>query len=366
MTDDVDLTGVHFNRTKRGPLKSRWQVYAWRGGPAIMTVDQITKPKLDAAALRKFVDAKEAPPTKPRGDTFPALANAYLASPEYLLNDKGGPRSTYTKRDYKMWADRAKAEFADAKVKFFDDPTFRADIIAWRDQWSHSPRMADSALSVLSIILAWGAERGWLSGDPCKLIARKYGRATRADILWTDAEIDAVAAKMRPHIARAFRLAAWTGLARGDLVALRWSSVGDLYISRPRNKTGTEQVIPLFDQTRALLVEFERFAASRKVRPLTVVTTRGGRQMTPEGFATAVHRAHKVAGVAPGKTLHDLRGTFATRLMEAGLADVEVDGILGWDTGKSSAIRLAYISRRSVVLSAIKRLQERTKKDRPL
>lgn len=363
VTEPVDLTGVHFVRTKRGPLGSRWQVYAWRGGPRILTADQLVKPRLTAEALGKLVDARRAPATKPRGDTFPALADAYLSSPEYLLNDAGKPRSPYTKRDYRMWAERAKAEFAGAKVAWFDDPTFRADIIAWRDKWAHSPRMADNALSVLSIVLSWGAERGWLATDPCKLISRKYRAGQRADIVWTDEEVEAVAAKMRPHLARAFRLIAWTGLPRSDIVALRWAEVGDLFISRERNKTSAGQVIPLFDQSRALLDEFRAYARGRKIQSLFVVTTRGGKQMTPEGFATAVHRAHKAAGVAAGKTLHDLRGTFATRLMDAEFTDPEIDEVLGWEGGTSGRIRRTYISRRNVVLSAIARMRERTARE---
>ena len=67
------------------------------------------------------------------------------------------------------------------------------------------------------------------------------------------------------------------------------------------------------------------------------------------------------AALARGKTLHDVRGTFATRLMRAGFADGEIDEILGWETGKSARIRRRYISRKAVVISAIERMRKRSK-----
>lgn len=156
-----------------------------------------------------------------------------------------------------------------------------------------------------------------------------------------------------PHVARAFKLASWTGLARGDLVRLRWDQVGDLYISRKRGKTGVEAVIPLFDETRAILAELLPKAA------VTVLTNARKKPWTPRGFASAVEDARAAAGVAIGKTLHDLRGTFATRLMHNGFEDREIDEILGWETGKSARIRRVYISRKAVVISAIERMRNR-------
>lgn len=358
----IDLTGLHFVRTKRGPLDSRWHVYAWRGkgAPCIMTVDQILKPALTQEALAKLVDVRRSPAEKPRGDLFLALTHAYLGSREYRT------LADVTKRDYRKWIERAQTEFGAAKVVWFNDPRTRIKITKWRDNWGHSPRQAKYAMQVLSLVFDWGVERGWLALNPVKAIRSKYS-VDRADIVWTDEEIDAVAAHMQPHIARAFRLSAWTGLARGDLVSLRWSEVGDNWIAKKRNKTHVEAVIPLFDQTRELLAEFKAASHGRKVASLFVVTNKWGKQFKPTGYATAVHRAHKAAGVAQGKTLHDLRGTFATRLMAAGLSNDDIDEIMGWESGNSSRTRRSYISRSAVVMSAIEQFQKRnsSKAERP-
>lgn len=75
------------------------------------------------------------------------------------------------------------------------------------------------------------------------------------------------------------------------------------------------------------------------------------------GFAANVEKARDDAKVAKGKTLHDLRGTFATRLMQKGFEDREIDEILAWEPGKSARIRRRYISRKAVVLNAIERMR---------
>ena len=59
----------------------------------------------------------------------------------------------------------------------------------------------------------------------------------------------------------------------------------------------------------------------------------------------AVERARNAAGVAEGKTLHDLRGAFATRLMREGFKDAEIDEILGWETRKSAHSTTLHQSR---------------------
>jgi integrase len=93
----------------------------------------------------------------------------------------------------------------------------------------------------------------------------------------------------------------------------------------------------------------------------------------PRGFASAVEDPCAAVGertgkgervlYPEGKTLHDLRGTFATRLMQNGFEDREIDEILGWETGKSARIRRVYISRKAVVISAIERMRKRDNKD---
>jgi integrase len=324
-----------------------------------MDAEGLAKPSLTPDALAALVKSHESR-TEPRRDTFAGLAIAYQASPEYQR------LAASTRREYSVWIDRAREEFGDASLRLFSDPRMRGEILKWRDKWAHAPRQSLYAIQVLSRILSWGIQRGWLMYNAAASTPSIY-TADRSEIIWEDHEVEAVAAKMNAHVARAFKLAAWTGLARSDLVALRWDEVGNLYISRRRSKSRSrrtgEQVIPLFDETRKILKGFKKTA-------VTVVTNQRGAPFTTRGFATAVERARNAANkdrkenekIAVGKTLHDLRGTFATRLMRHGFEDRDIDEIMGWETGKSARIRRRYISRKAVVISAIERMRKQPKK----
>lgn len=338
----LKLTEVHFVKYRKKDGRLRWYVYAWRGGPKIMDGAGERKPALTPDAVAAYHKAHE-DRRLPPANTFASLVVAYLDSPEF------GGLADATKKDYRRWTDKAVEQFGDASLRLFGDRRMRGEILKWRDKWAYAPRQSHYAIQVLSRVLAWGVQRGLLLHNPAASMPSLY-KADRADIVWTDDEIEAVAAKMQPHVARAFRLAALTGLARGDLVALRWDQVSDLYIERARNKTGVVQIIPLFDETRALLAEFPKSA-------VTVVTNQWGKPFTARGFSMAVERARDKAKVAEGKTLHDIRGTFGTLLMRRGFEDREIDEIMGWETGKSSRIRRSYISRRAVVIAAVERFK---------
>lgn len=349
------IEGVHFVRRRLASGITRWHVYAWRGGPKIMEADGVRKPALTPDALTALVKA-QSEKGQPRRDTFEGLAVAYLGSPDFRK------LADYTRRDYRIWIDRARLEFGRASLRLFSDLRMRGSILEWRDKWAHAPRQAAYAMQVLSRVLSWGLQRGWVMHNPAAGMPSVY-KADRSDVVWEDHEIEAVAAEMNAHVVRAFKLAAWTGLSRGDLVTLRWDEIKETHIERRRSKTGVEQIIPLFDETSALLANFPKSA-------VTVVTNHHGKPFTPRGLAMAVERARSEANekrqdadkVAVGKTLHDIRGTFATRLMRRGFEDRDIDEIMGWETGKSARIRRRYISRRAVVISAIVRMREKSKK----
>jgi integrase len=317
-----------------------------------MTADGAAKPALTSDALTRLVKAQESR-SEPRRDTFAALATAYLGSPEYLgLAER-------TRSDYREWIDRARRKFGKANMRALGNPKMRGELLDWRDTFAASPRQADYGMMILARVIGWGVQRGWLAVNPAAGAPTLY-RSDRSEIVWENHEVEAVCSEMLPHQARAFRLAAWTGLARGDLVKLRWDEVRADYIERRRSKSGVAQIIPLFDETRALLAECKAFQSKRKnkVAAVTVVTNRTGTPFTSRGFGVACERAKKEAGVRAELRLHDLRGTFATRLMQRGFEDAEVDAILGW-TGKSARIRRAYISRGARVISAIERMRRR-------
>ncbi len=160
-------------------------------------------------------------------------------------------------------------------------------------------------------------------------------------------------------------MAACTGLRRGDLVALPWSAVGEHAIvwqtakSRGKNRI----VIPLLPETKALLDRIRgRYStemaalpeAKRKPMPRTVLSNTRWLPWSAMGLGSRFNDAKKESGITVN--LHDLRGTFATRCMIAGLTDQEIADILGWGTKDVAAIRVRYVDQTRVVVALAERI----------
>lgn len=56
--------------------------------------------------------------------------------------------------------------------------------------------------------------------------------------------------------------------------------------------------------------------------------------------------------------LHDVRGTFATRLILSGLTDTEVAEIMAWSVDKVSGIRRTYVDRSSTIVAIGERIRK--------
>jgi hypothetical protein len=85
----------------------------------------------------------------------------------------------------------------------------------------------------------------------------------------------------------------------------------------------------------------------------------------PWGFASGGCRARDAAGIMfvdpdsgekKRKHLHDVRGTFATRLILAGLNDAEVAEIMGWSVEKVSGIRRTCVDQSRTIVAIGERI----------
>jgi integrase len=121
-------------------------------------------------------------------------------------------------------------------------------------------------------------------------------------------------------------LALNTGMRRSELLSLEWSSVDlnqrTIRLINTKSETG-ERVIPMNAAVHSLLSELAMTATS----PLVIPSSRkpGVRLVDlKKGF----HKAISSAGI-PHIRFHDLRHTFATRLVRAGVDIVTVQHFLG-------------------------------------
>jgi integrase len=156
---------------------------------------------------------------------------------------------------------------------------------------------------------------------------------------------------------QAVKLACLTGLRRGDLINLRWGQIGDLVIEKATSKSGGARVavIPLLSETKLLLQEIGRGTAEGHV----LLNSRK-QPWTGDGLTHLIVDASKVAKVE--KTLHDARGTFATRLRLAGLDRDQIADIMGWKKDRVDRILTRYVDQATVITAMVQKLRENEKK----
>lgn len=332
------MPGLHIVRkpTKNG---SRWYVYAWRGGPLLLKVEgakpAITRELLDAQyRAREEAFGREA-------EDIDWLVGCYKDSPQYDI------LAHNTKRDYRLWLDRISERFGTTPLEAFDDWRMKGDVITWRDAWAHQPRTADKAVVMITTLLNWGQDNGKLRQHQCHNIELLH-HADKSHQIWEDRHWKAVESKegFPAHMMTALRLASLTGLRLGDLVALDWSQVfPNSIVVEKTQKRGTRATIPILPELRKLLEQIGRKKGK-------VLLNSRGKGWTANGIGTVWQR-NKPEGF--DRTIHDLRGTYATTLMTKGVTDEEIADVLGWKSKEIAQIRRRYVDQERVVISITER-----------
>jgi integrase len=330
------VTGLNVvsKKTKHGIA---WYVYAWRGGPCIHR-QMYNKPVITAEMIAEAIKARG--PTA-AVDTFDHVVDLYRQSPEFdRLADS-------TKRDYRLWLDRISSKFGRAPLAAFEDQRMRREIIEWRNEWASKPRSADKASVTMATVLGWAQEQGIVSVNIAARI-RQLHSVNKADQVWTDDHWQAIrTTKDYPaHLDRALRLASLTGLRLGDLVRLTWADVGDKAIILTTRKRKGRAIVPILPDLRKLLDEIGRQTGE-------VLRNSRGQPWTESGLGSVFQKT-KPEGF--DRTIHDLRGTYATWLAMRGLTDEEIARIIGWTAKRIGEIRARYVDEARVLVSLIDRL----------
>lgn len=328
--------------------------YAFKGGPLIWRGDKLPEPlPPDHPVIAAWQEGQKAGRRQKSEGLVSGLVTDFKGSAAFLaLADS-------TKEQWRRWLDRIEDEFGELEVEGLDDRAFRKEIINWRDRWKDTPRQADYAIQVMSRLLSFGKDMGELDFNRAAGIGRLSKANTRADLIWTDDDIRRVCedVKTTRETTFAIRLAAVTGLRRGDLINLRWDEVGGVEIVRATRKSRGQNVarVPLLAETRTLLDEIRKAAAERKVSSIYILTTPGGRQWSENYLTREVHATSERNHVH--RRLHDLRGTFVTRLATAGLTDQEIADVAGWSTRAVARLRRTYVSAEKVAQATIHKLR---------
>jgi len=367
----VMIKGVHFVRVRKPGRPIRWYVYAWRGGPQIQTTESANKPELSSDGLANLAQAL-ADRERPRAGTLSDVVRRWFLSPEWKALSPG------TKKTWGSAANLIDVKWGQTPISLWSDPRMVRKVVQWRDSRAATPRAADNGVLVLRTILNFARLRGDVAVNVAEAVPRIYHGADRAEIIWTDEDIQAFITKAseleQPHIADGIRLAALTGLRRQDLVTLTWDQVGPAAIQKKALKTSRRKrrlvILPKLPSLDALLDELKN--RPRREGVDTVLVNSFGRAWSGDGFGGSFNRVRDEAaifhvdretGIIRRKHLHDLRGTYVSKLiLEASrqgkpLTNQEIAELMGWSPDQVDGIRRTYVDQGKIVVAIGERIK---------
>jgi integrase len=375
------VDGVHIVTSKRAGVPNTYYIYAWRGGPLIRKQVGGARPSLTPEDAKAIGNAYEG--AKPSSqDTIRGLVAAYRG-PD---NPDWARLADSTKKLWSDCLDVILEKWGSTPLRFWSDPRMVAKVVGWRDSMASNPRKADNHVSTLNRLLEYGRLRARVTVNVAAGIPTLYKGGQREEVIWTDDHVAAFLKSSKTPIADAVRLASLTGLRRSDLVALTWDSVGEWAIEATALKKSAGKrrkvVMPIVPGLKALLDELR--TRPRKPGVKTVLVTMFGDAWTADGLNSSFYTARAQCVDDPKSKnpkmllvhvdgegreyplrIHDLRGTFATKLMTIPgerLTDREIGELMGWGETQVSEIRRRYVDDAAIVVALGKRLANATVK----
>jgi integrase len=204
---------------------------------------------------------------------------------------------------------------------------------------AHGRRIANYVMAVVSVACEHGKEKGFLKDNPVRGVKRmRRARGTpAANRPWTEAERRIVLEQAPVQLRVPVALAMFTGLRKGDILALTRAAIRNGKIWRRTNKTGQEVSIPVHPDLAQLL------AAAPNHDAVTIAATTNGTPWTASGFNStfikAIAKLQEKGLVGDGLTFHGLRHTVGTLLIEAG---ADIDTVRRWLGQKTLAMAIHY------------------------
>jgi integrase len=321
----VNMTVVRVKGLKRYRVKGKWFAYHRKTGIRIKAEYGTGEFFAELAALERKLKTAEALP-----GTLGLLFSAYRAS-SLFADLAPATRHGYSRMMNLVQPinDMPLAELT---------PQFVAGL---RDRIAakHGRRQANYVMAVISVACEFGKEHGIVRENPVKGVRRvRRSRDTpNANRPWTEDERRTVLAEVPYQLRVAVALAMFTGLRKGDVLALTKNAIRAGKIWRRTGKTGQEVSIPVHPDLARLLQDAPVHNA------VTIAATTHGTPWTVSGFNStfikAIAKLEREGKVGAGLTFHGLRHTVGTLLTEAG---VNLDTVRRWLGQKTLAMAIHY------------------------
>lgn len=204
-------------------------------------------------------------------------------------------------------------------------------------------------LSVLRHVLYWGVDEQLIATNPLARMKMARERRTRRQVL-SVAEEQLLLPAAKGHLYAMIIAALDTGMRRGEITSQLWEDIDFsrklLFVTRSKTPEGESREIPLTDRLLKYLLQHRQsngLIVSYKDEPVRIVK---------RSWKTALKNA-KLRHVR----FHDLRHTFNTRLMEAGVLQEIRMALMGHSSGSKVHATYTHIEL-PVKRQAIEKLEQ--------
>lgn len=321
MADRKRPKGFQIFQDKKPPHK--WRCYHRKTGSAI-DLDKFPLWTMEFYGECYRISQLHEKSDNTRAGTLGALIKKYRASPAFQKDI-----SDRTRSDYQKCFDYLKS-IEDTPLTSFTPPL----IVKIRDKAGESKgrKFGSYVRTVLSLLFAWGKERGEVKDNPAAGIKaiKRPKNAPQANRPWMDAERDAVLAALPAHMLPAVTLMMFYGLDPQDAISLPRTAVQAGVIDTRRGKTGEAVYLPLLKPVADAL------AAAPSHSAITLCANMHGKPWTVSGFRASWRpirlKLEEASSVQPGLTLKGLRHTVATILREMNMDYGTIANVLGHRT----------------------------------
>ena len=274
--------------------------------------------------LKKIATYREA---VEQGKLFKDVADEWWGQHESTL-------SPTAVRNYAVAKDRA--------VKYFKEKHIREilphDIASYMDhiinKYSMAQKTAKNHKSVLNCIFVFAIKKGYTNTNPCREISVSKTLKKEPRRMPDSNDIKKIKESVHCTFGLFPYMALYTGLRKGELLALEWSDVDlenrtisvtkSLYVEHnkpklkpPKTCTGV-RTVPIVDKLYSVL----------KALPHSgIIFSNNGEYLTGKNYTDLFNQYKKESGVTC--TAHQLRHAYATMLFEADVAVKDAQRILG-------------------------------------
>ena len=180
-------------------------------------------------------------------------------------------------------------------------------------------------LSVLRHILYWAVDEQLLTANPLARMKMARERRIRRQVL-SVAEEELLLGVAIEHLRMMIIIALDTGMRRGEITSQQWEDIDFsrrlLFVTRSKTPEGESREIPLTQRLTQLLLQ------TREAKGLVIGYQGEPVRIVKRSWKTAL----KNAGIRHVR-FHDLRHTFNTRLMEAGVLQEIRMALMGHSSG---------------------------------